>query len=116
MGDLWPSRWRGLHRRAIQHRAQACPACQACEWSWLREYFEGLPCPECRRHALSHLESHPPDLSTSIAYQRWVFDFHNQVSARLEKPRPAFTYEQYTQLYAPELREKERRRRQALLP
>jgi hypothetical protein len=96
-----PAGWRWLHLEAINFPPRPKIAQKGCALGRLRVFVAHLPCPECRTHATVYLAQNPPDLSSSEAYQAWVFNFHNTVNARLR--RPLFSYDDYSELYKAEI-------------
>lgn len=67
------------------------------EQRYLQALFDRLPCEECRQHATQHYWAHIPDLSTSLSYQTWAYNFHNAVNRRLGKP--IFSQKEYDETY-----------------
>lgn len=49
-----------------------------------------IPCDECRQHFTRYIDTHPIDYSSVESVQRWMVDFHNCVSDRLNKPEYDF--------------------------
>ena len=43
------------------------------------------PCDTCAHHFADVVSRHPPDVSTGLAFQRWLCAAHNEVILRLEK-------------------------------
>lgn len=93
--------WRWLHITAINYANRPSIREAQIIYGRIWSFIGNLPCEECRSHALQHILAHPPDLASSSTLQRWVFDFHNAVNARLGTP--VITYEQYRGLYLEEI-------------
>lgn len=101
--DEWGSRcWDYLHKRAIRWHQRASGQQVLDEQRALQKIFEALPCEECSNHALRHYWSVIPDMTSNSSYHVWMFSFHNYVNTRLGKPH--FSFENYRELYAAELR------------
>jgi hypothetical protein len=49
-----------------------------------------IPCDDCRGHYTTYVDSHPIDYSSSESIQKWMVDFHNSVSSRLNKKQYDF--------------------------
>ena len=54
----------------------------------LRATATSLPCPECRSHALAHLEAHPPEgvLTDRLTASEYVWKMHNETNVRTGRP------------------------------
>lgn len=60
--------------------------------------LHNLPCPYCTSHALAYIQtSNYKNISTISDLRMFVFQFHNNVNKRLNKP--LLTYEEHLQLY-----------------
>lgn len=96
--------WSHLHIRSMCWRDHPYQHEVAEELLYLQAVFANLPCEECRKHSTEYFETHPPGLSSRAAYIAWMYDFHNAVNVRLEKPY--FDWEEFTARYQiPLLRE-----------
>lgn len=96
--SVWgPLMWRHLHLRAIAWRGGQDVRSVVSEYAYLRRTFENLMCVACRVHSLRYYDAHMPDLSTSEAYQAWMYAFHNAVNRRLGKR--VFTPADYRRAY-----------------
>lgn len=79
--QLGPKLWAELHRRPW-----ACDL--ATEAAWIRDTFTPrLTACACRKDWLAALHTTPPDLASPAAYFAWSVARHNEVNARLGKPR-----------------------------
>lgn len=96
-----PKAWNWLHLLAINYppRPTLADARLAARHVW--RFVAGLPCAECRLHAVWHLRRRPPALAGTEALQAWVWAFHNAVNVRLGK-RPLL-FEEYLEIYSDEL-------------
>ena len=100
--DVWgPLYWQHLHLRAITWNDNPSIYKTNEEHTYLKTFFENLPCPECRIHARNYYDANLPNLRLGMSYQVWVFSFHNAVNRRLRKPE--ITFEEYQALYQSEL-------------
>lgn len=100
--EEWGRRgWRWLHITAINYSRFPSSAEARIVYRRIWNFVRELPCDNCCAHGLAYLISHPPDLASSEALQRWMCEFHNEVNARLKKPIVA--YEEYRGLYADEI-------------
>lgn len=98
---VWgPRRWYRLHLLAIGLCPQPSPEQKRDALRRLWEEVRDLPCQECKGHAARYLLAHPPTLESGNAAERWVFDFHNAVNARVGNP--LLSWEDYKSLYAQE--------------
>lgn len=99
---MWgPRAWREWHEAAIFYPARPAKADAEAMALRLGRMIAGLPCARCRRHAAEHVRADPPDLRSSLAFQAWVWRFHNSVNRRLGKPE--LPYDAYLELYAEQL-------------
>lgn len=57
------------------------------ELKWMFDHLESIvPCKECRDHIQKYKKLNPPPFGASGQTQLWVWQFHEEVNARLEKP------------------------------
>lgn len=95
---VWgPIGWKALHTLAIMYPDTPTYQDEVKAINSIKAIINNLPCPECVKHATEYFNTTPPDLSTSFAFQKWVFTFHSMVSARLNKP--IITWDQYREMY-----------------
>jgi len=100
--SVWgPRGWRWLHTMAIAYPRKPSKEDKLLVQRRLTDFFNALPCPECRAHAAQYLARHPPDITDSATLQAWTWRFHNFVNARLGKP--AFPFSAYQQMYLSEM-------------
>jgi len=60
--------------------------------------IQNLPCPICSGHAQTYLNRHPfQSVNTLSKLKMYLFDFHNEVNVRTEKPK--ITYEEHLLIY-----------------
>jgi mitochondrial FAD-linked sulfhydryl oxidase len=85
-----PIAWGWLHRVAEEYPDRPTKAEANNAGLRLKNFFDGLPCPECKKHAYRYLLRNPPDLSGNEAFRMWAWRFHNAVNARLGKRLVAF--------------------------
>lgn len=52
------------------------------------------PCEDCREHMAVYVREHPPRFENRAHSVRWMFNFHNAVNKRLNKP--VMTVQEYT--------------------
>lgn len=114
LADVNPKKWQGepksvwgrkgwnwLHLIAIYFPASPTENEQRSTHLKIWRFLSDMPCGECVRHATAHYFQHPPDVSSSLALQTWVWSFHNKVNKRLGKP--IVTYAEYMRIYFDEL-------------
>lgn len=63
--------------------------------NWMRDVPYELPCKSCQNHAVSYIDSNPPEYSHN-AFE-WTWRFHNTVNARNGKP--FYDYDKATRRY-----------------
>lgn len=79
---LWgPVYWRFLHEVGAQHQGQSLESM----YSTLSTLANTIPCNVCREHFHSSLERDVAD-APEKEIEKWLFDCHNAVNARLKKP------------------------------
>ena len=79
--EVWgPIKWKELHVRGL------APFPMDDEDKWFAAFLKGLPCPKCRAHFCSFLETTPPDYSSREAFFEWTVTAHNFVNAANGKP------------------------------
>uniref|UniRef100_A0A7S2SM51 Sulfhydryl oxidase n=1 Tax=Mucochytrium quahogii TaxID=96639 RepID=A0A7S2SM51_9STRA len=44
-------------------------------------------CQHCREHLKQHVDEHPPDVSSRVAFSKWLCETHNIVNKVLDKPQ-----------------------------
>ena len=61
-----------------------------------------LPCPTCREHSSKLLENykHYHLLTTKVQLKRWVWELHNMVNQKLNKPIKSFSYVETYKAYS----------------
>jgi len=100
--SVWgPRGWRWLHMMAIAYPRKPTKEDKLLVQRRLTDFFNALPCPECRAHSMGYLAKYPPDITDSATLQAWTWRFHNSVNARLGKP--AFPFSAYQQVYLSEM-------------
>lgn len=92
-----PRYWNFLHVLAINYT----PNKKGNIKQRIQKFISSLPCIACQRHASTYILQHPPDISSSLSLQSWVYNFHNEVNKRLQKR--IVPYEEYLCIYADEL-------------
>jgi hypothetical protein len=92
-----PAGWAWGHTRAIYFPLSPTTEDRSLARRDVSEFIGRLPCPACIAHAKEYMQAFPVDVTSSYAFQRWWWTFHNAVNARLRKPQ--FTYEQYLGKY-----------------
>lgn len=103
--SVWgPPKWYWLHSAAIAHPDHPTLADRRRAHAQFWAFVSSLPCEECRIHARDYARRHPPDFSSSDAYQTWAWRFHNAVNQRLGKP--IMSAKEYREVYAEELARK----------
>jgi hypothetical protein len=100
--ELWgPHMWRFLHSAAENTVGTTR---RKKYWDALLSAMRtGLPCPDCREHYGTWLESHsfselPPGANLQMAIKVWINALHNAVNVRRDLPE--WTAEQTTATYA----------------
>jgi hypothetical protein len=79
--SVWgPIKWKELHAGGL------CELPMDHEKQWFKNFVEGLPCPDCRRHFEEFLNGHPPDFATRERFFLWTVKAHNSVNRALGKP------------------------------
>jgi hypothetical protein len=104
--DVWgPPNWAALRRLGADLPERPSTAQRVATLKRFWGIIEGLPCDECHVHALEWTRRHPPArfLTGGAVFRRYVFDFHNSVNARLDKP--VWTPEMYLETYGLSLAE-----------
>ncbi len=97
-----PQGWHWIHALAINYPPLSPTATDARAAFWrIWNFVTHLPCEECRMHATQYVLQNPPRLTTSRAFQAWVWRFHNDVNRRLGKRH--IPYEEYLRLYNNEI-------------
>ena len=100
--SVWgPRGWRWLHMMAIAYPRKPTKEDKLLVQRRLTDFFNAMPCPECRAHSMGYLAKYPPDITDSATLQAWTWRFHNSVNARLGKP--AFPFSAYQQVYLSEM-------------
>lgn len=100
--DVWgPPGWNWLHRLAIDYPERPSRADARAAFRRLWSFVTHLPCDECRTHATRYVLGHPPDLTSTQAFQSWAWAFHNHANIRLGKR--VLTYPEYRILYGDEI-------------
>ena len=89
-----PKSWMFLHLLAITYK----PEHKKEMIHRLRKFFRGIPCGECNANAKKYCKENPPDLTDSISFQVWVFNFHNFKNKLLNKK--TFSWKDYEYKYA----------------
>src|SRR5277367_846812 len=85
--------WDWMHGLAIKYPQDPSRADGIVAFRKIWNFVQGLPCQECRNHAIAFVIAQPPDLANTYALQRWVWMFHNSVNFRLKKRM--IPYEEY---------------------
>jgi FAD-linked sulfhydryl oxidase len=87
--ELGRGAWTLLHRLAAQYPSPADEAAQARAEALLYALGDLYPCPECAEHFRGVLAASPPraHLADNRALSLWLCAAHNEVNARLGKPR-----------------------------
>lgn len=81
---MWSRRgWDCLHRHKIFEDEDA-------NETWQRCFQEAIPCLECRYHYAQFITSNPPDYSSQLAFAKWAWSLHDNVSKIKGKPRVSF--------------------------
>jgi glycosyltransferase involved in cell wall biosynthesis len=94
--------WRQIHQYAIEHLVDWNPE-KASRWyqSWLAAVPiftpDGATC-GCQSHWAELTKDHPPDFTSAEAFERWIFDRHDDVS-RLHSGAKRITWEQSQRLW-----------------
>ena len=52
----------------------------------IENFIMNLPCPHCKNHAIQYINQHPINLTSNKKFQLWVWNFHNSVNYRTNKP------------------------------
>jgi len=96
-----PRGWNWLHMVAISYPSNPTITDARATFRRIWNHAAGLPCPECKGHAVQYIINNPPDLKNTHALQAWVWKFHNAVNVRLKKP--VMSFEDYLESYADEI-------------
>jgi FAD-linked sulfhydryl oxidase len=100
--DVWgPKGWRWLHILAIDYPAKPTAADMRRTAFRIHKFLDNLPCVICSTHAKEYYKKYPLRLGSSHQLQVWVWQFHNAVNLRLDKPY--VTYKEYLKLYMSEI-------------
>ncbi len=84
--DWGPRAWYRLHTAAIFFSHSPSEQERISVHNWIQNYASTIPCQKCRWHARSYISQHPPSTNNSENLQSWMFNFHNIVNYRLDKP------------------------------
>lgn len=92
--SVWgPYLWRFFH--GVGHRLTNIETVAIrCEktkeiWKYTKTLIDFIPCPSCRKHAATEYRITKyidPESDNCDWYQKWAYQFHNKVNARLRKP------------------------------
>jgi hypothetical protein len=96
-----PSTWKAMHSIAFSYGNDPFhPSAE--EHKAAIDFFGALkyliPCHLCRRHYTEYIEQHPIKADSRDELARWVFDLHNSVNKRTEKPE--MSYAEVSKMYA----------------
>jgi len=92
--QLWaPKTWELFHVLIEKSKEESIPYIKSILIHIITIICKSLPCPTCRKHASNLLEGYKHyNLLTSKSHFRWwIWDFHNIVNNKLNKP--VFSYE-----------------------
>lgn len=84
--SIWPGKWRELHCYTINYAVKPTFIQKRIAKRWLSSFFNSLPCPSCKSHAIKYMKENPPNLNSREDFQIWGWMFHNRVNLRLRKP------------------------------
>ena len=88
MTDKWgPAWWGFLHSLAESYPCRPCAAERRAARHVVEALVVLLPCPRCRRHFGELLRRRPVDVRGRVELAEWMWSAHNEVNARLGKPR-----------------------------
>lgn len=97
--NVWgPMEWQKIHLLAIRYPNNPSSDERRQALININGIARNLPCKTCTRHAQEYLLAHPPALKDTWAFQHWAWNFHNEVNARLGKPK--LTCSDYFALYS----------------
>ena len=104
---LWaPLTWELFHVIVEKMKEESVPYIKHIIIHIITIICDSLPCPNCREHASATLKryKHYNTLVTKNNFKHWVFDFHNIVNRRINKPiQPYSCLEKYKTYNLPEL-------------
>ena len=99
--NVWgPPTWQVLHCMALKAKeTMTLPQLQELK-TIMERMVANLPCPMCSTHATSYFKkNHFQRIQTLQQLQQFLFLFHNNVNARIQKP--LITYEEHVLIYQP---------------
>ena len=97
--SVWgPPTWQLLHCMVIKAKDIMTPSQIAELKGIIERVVTNLPCPICSGHALAFFKKNRyTQVQTLVQLRYFIFDFHNSVNKRLDKP--LITYEEHLILY-----------------
>ncbi len=95
--------WGILHRETIDYPDAPGMDVACLKYYRIYDLLNGLPCEECRGHALDELRGLKMDLRSRSDLVEWGRLYHNRVNARLGKPE--LSADAFRDLYQRELTE-----------
>jgi hypothetical protein len=102
--DWGKAGWRWGHVKAINYSQNPSALEKNIMISEFWRFINGIPCSECKLHAINYTRQWPPNFTNSKTLQTWFWRFHNYVNIRLKKP--AISAEEYTNIYQFEINQK----------
>ena len=99
--DWGPRAWYKLHTAAIFFSCSPSEQERIAVHNQIWQFVSTLPCQKCRGHARSYISQHLPNTNNSETLQSWMFNFHNFVNHRLDKP--PISYDKYLTKYQDEI-------------
>lgn len=89
--NLWgPAAWKFLHFVTFAYPEQPTRE-QVMQYRVFFDHLQyTLPCPKCRRHYKEFIATRPPDCRNRETLVIWLFELHNTINQRNQKPILSF--------------------------
>ena len=85
--DLGRATWTFLHVLASQYPDEPTEEQKRDAKQLVYSLTRLYPCKECAEHFQDVVAKIPPDVSSSVVFQRWMCEVHNEVNGRLGKEK-----------------------------
>ena len=103
MTYIWgPPLWHFLHTMSFNYPVEPTEKDKKYYKDFIKSMEKILPCKYCRDNYKSNLKNVPLNsnaLKNRENFSRWMYDFHNEVNRRLNKPMHYKSYEEVRYLY-----------------
>lgn len=90
--SIWgPYFWNAMHIATLGYPDIPNDADKSAAGSFFESLARLIPCPICRSHYSEFLKSDPPQVESRTTLVYWLYNIHNKVNQRLEKPLISFS-------------------------